>query len=58
MDFMDGTFDAPESILVYRGEPALLPATRGGYERFTNWAWETMGRSLARMTREPLWYGN
>lgn len=58
MDFMDGTFEAPESILVFRGEPALLPATRGGYERFTNWAWETMGRSLARLTREPLWYGN
>jgi hypothetical protein len=58
MDFMDGTFEAPESILVFRGEPALLPATAGGYERFTNWAWETMGRSLARMTREPLWYGN
>lgn len=58
MDFMDGTFEAPESILVYRGEPALLPATQKGYQQFTNWAWETMGRSLARMTREPLWYGN
>ena len=58
MDFMNGTFEAPESILVFRGEPALLPATAKGYERATNWAWETMGRSLARMTREPLWYGN
>ena len=58
IDFMNGTYEAPESILVFRGEPALLPATQAGYERFTNWAWETMGRSLARMTREPLWYGN
>ena len=58
IDFMNGVFDAPESILVFRGEPALLPATRQGYERFTSGAWEIMGRSLARMTREPLWYGN
>lgn len=55
-DFMSGKFDHPESILVYQSEPVWVPANQG--QEFGTAAWEMMGRSLARMTRNPIFYGN
>lgn len=55
-DFMSGKFDHPESILVYKSEPVWVPASQG--QEFGTKAWEMMGRSLARMTRNPIFYGN
>jgi hypothetical protein len=55
-DFMQGKYDHPESILVYQSEPVWVPANDG--REFGTTAWEMMGRSLARLTRNPLFYGN
>lgn len=55
-DFMSGKFDHPESILVYTSEPVWVPANQG--QEFGTTAWEMMGRSLARLTRNPIFYGN
>lgn len=55
-DFITGKFDHPESILVFKSEPVWVPENMG--QEFGTKAWEMMGRSLARMTRNPLFYGN
>ena len=58
VDFLAGKFDHPESLLVLRGEPALVPERRNINQLISAATWEPMGRSLARMTRNPIWYGN
>lgn len=57
-DFMAGTFDHPESVLVLKGEPALVKESKTFNEKVSAATWQPMGRSLARMTRNPIWYGN
>ena len=74
-DFVDGTFDHPERVLLFKGEAhpvrvnkrgEVASATdktwKNGVQEVKNWtsvaAWEPMGRSLARMTRNPIWYAN
>lgn len=55
-DFITGRFDHPESVLVFKSEPVWVPENMG--QEFGTKAWEMMGRSLARLTRNPLFYGN
>ena len=74
-DFVDGTFDHPERLLMFKGDAHPVRVNRrgevaqatdrtwkNGVEEAKNWtsvlAWEPMGRSLARMTRNPIWYAN
>lgn len=52
---IEGKFDHPEAILVRRGEPVWVPADVN--KEFGSKAWEMMGRSLARFTRNPIWTG-
>lgn len=58
VDFMAGKFDHPESLLVLKGEPALVKHERSLNQKISAKTWEPMGRSLARMTRNPIWYAN
>lgn len=70
-DFVTGVFDHPEAILGIQDEGIKVAVTRRGRAVSSNTnvleksrefisaaAWEPMGRSLARFTRNPIWYGN
>lgn len=54
---MEGKFKSPISVLVHGSDDYFLAPASAKFFSSTN-AWEMMGRSLARMTRNPIWYGN
>lgn len=53
--FMRGEFQTPASVLAHKSDDAFLVPVKS---KPSTVAWEMMGRSLARMTRNPIWYGN
>lgn len=53
-DFATGKFDPPANTLVYNADEYIVPDRMG----FRDWAWSTMGRSFARMVREPIFMAN
>jgi hypothetical protein len=55
MAFMQGKFETPMSVLVHEGDDHFLMPLKNGVSAAM---WNSMGRSLARMTRNPIWYGN
>lgn len=53
-DFASGQVDPPMFALIRENEGIWMPDRMP----FTDWGWSTMGRSLARMTREPIFVSN
>jgi len=53
-DFLSGKIPSSANVNVYSSEKYMLPAS----DRFDEKVWATMGRSYARMTREPIWQAN
>lgn len=53
-DFAEGALDMPMFTLTRSGDEVWVPTT----VPFTNSMWAAMGRSLARMTREPIFTAN
>jgi alkylhydroperoxidase/carboxymuconolactone decarboxylase family protein YurZ len=58
VNFMAGDFEHPESLLVIKSDPVYVPTTKTGMQKVSALTWEPMGRSLARMTRNPIWFAN
>lgn len=66
-DFTDGKYDLPRTYLTFEGDGLMVPADAtfgaaskfgSGWAKITNPGWDAMGRSLARMTREPMYMAN
>lgn len=53
-DFLTGNLPTSASVLVYNSDEVTVPVV----DTFLDRRWSEMGRSLARMTREPIWYAN
>lgn len=53
-DFLTGDMPIAANVLVYNSDELTLPVVDTWMDR----RWSEMGRSLARMTREPIWYAN
>ena len=56
-DFMAGTFKPAYHIVARRSESFLVPADTGSLAWMDS-GWAAMGRSLGRMTREPIFKAN
>lgn len=55
VDFLTGKFDTPSSVLVHGSEDFVeVPAK----DMWSTAAWEQMGRSMSRMSRNPIFYSN
>lgn len=57
-DFLDGTFKPGYHVAVLKNESMFVPADMNGLNRWMDRGWSAMGRSLARMTREPIFKAN
>ena len=57
-DFLSGTFKPPYHTVAVSGESFLVPADMGSVNALIDKGWSAMGRSLARMTREPIFKAN
>jgi len=53
-DFAKGKYDPPANTLALNVEEYVIPAKMD----FRDWAWSAMGRSFARMVREPIFGAN
>lgn len=53
-DFLTGDIPIAANVLVYNSDEVTLPVV----DTWMDKRWSEMGRSLARMTREPIWYAN
>lgn len=55
VDFMTGQFDTPASVLVHGSEDTIpVPAK----DMWSATMWSQMGRSMSRMSRNPIFYSN
>jgi hypothetical protein len=61
-DFIKGDVEMPRTFLTFDGTPVVTMADSragwGWWQNISNPAWDAMGRSLARMTREPMFLAN
>lgn len=58
-DFLPGgKYEPSYAVIVRRSDAIHLPVDPAGIDRFTDAGWRAMGRSLARMTREPIYMSN
>lgn len=61
-DFIKGDIEMPRTYLTFEGTPVVTMASDrsgwGWWQNVSNPAWDAMGRSLARMTREPMFLAN
>jgi hypothetical protein len=60
---IDDAFDAskfPDAYVAHVSDNAdmFVPVGTNWFDKMSVGAWGMMGRSLARMTRNPIWYGN
>ena len=60
IDFQKGKYELPRTYLTFDGIPAVVPAENPGgwWKNLTDQGWNMMGRSMARMTREPMFLAN
>lgn len=54
-DFKEGKYEMPSTYLTFDGTSVYAPV--GGGE-IMGWAWNAMGRSMARLSREPIFMAN
>lgn len=61
-DFINGDIELPRTYLTFDGIPVVSVAENsrawGWWQNISNPAWDAMGRSLARLTREPMYMAN
>lgn len=53
-DFVNGKYEPPANTLVLNAEEYVIPQRMN----FRDWSWSAMGRSFARMVREPIFMAN
>jgi hypothetical protein len=59
-DFAEGKQELPRTYLSFDGDEVLVPSNGvgGKWQQITDIGWDAMGRSMARLTREPMYMAN